>query len=364
MKGGETFSNLKLRAGWGITGNQEFPSGASQARYAFTGPGAFSQVNYPNPDLKWQQDRQWNVGLDYGIFGGRVYGSIDYFDKLTSDLLYPTITPQPAPPGAPPTWRNLEGKVANSGLEFSANAMIIKNQSFQWDLGFNATWLKNEVSDMPGPLETGALHGQGITGATVQRIANGYPINVYYVRQYEGLDKDGQGIYTDEGFTKYYLGNPNPDFLLGVTTSLAWKKLALSMNMNGNFGQELYNNTANSVIPIGNLGSRNIASNLLGVNPKEALSNPITPSSRYIEDGSFFRLSNATLSYQIGPIGKAFRNSTVFVTGQNLLLFTDYTGYDPEVNTDKNVNGVPSVGIDYTSYPFSRTFLIGFTVSL
>lgn len=356
--------NVRLRAGWGQTGSADVPPGASQYRYSITGPGNVTAANNPNPDLKWQADEQLNIGVDFTIFKNRVTVTADYFDKKTTDLLYPTITADPPPPGAPPTWRNIDGEIANTGFELSVNANIINQKDFNWDLGVFATFQKNNVTGLTAPIQTGALNGQGITGATVQVIANDLPINAFYTKQFEGFDKDGFAVYTDDGYTLFNTGNPNPSTILGISTTLSYKKLSLTMNMNGAFGQDIYNNTLNSVVPIGNLGSRNIAKSIYELNPPEAQANPITPSSRYIEDGSYMKMANATLSYNLGNVGKLFKGMSVYVTGQNLFVLTDFTGFDPEVNTDKQVNGVPSVGIEYTPYPSAKTFIFGVNFSL
>jgi iron complex outermembrane receptor protein len=132
--------------------------------------------------------------------------------------------------------------------------------------------------------------------------------------------------------------------------------------MHGAYGFDIYNNTANTVLPINNLGTRNIVAKLVGT--KENLSNPITVSSRYLEKGNFMKLDNATISYSIGNIGKVFKNASVYITGQNLFIITKYSGFDPEVNTDKSINGVTSLGIEYSPYPTARSFLAGINFSL
>jgi iron complex outermembrane receptor protein len=280
--------------------------------------------------------------------------------------LYPTITPQPAPPGSPPTWKNLDAEITNSGVEVFLNAVIIRQKDLSWDLSANAAFLSNDVQGLTAPIATGGLHGQGISGATVQVITNDQPINVFYTKEYLGIDKTtGIANYTDDGYVRYYVGNPNPRTLLGFTSNLTFKKFVFVLNFNGALGQDIYNNTANTVLPIGNLiGGRNIAASLVGGSTQEALANPISPSSRYIEDGSYVKLANATLSYNFGNLGKSFKGVNLFVTGQNLLVFTDFTGFDPEVNTDKQIDGVPSVGIEYTPYPSARSFQIGLNFSL
>ncbi len=145
-----------------------------------------------------------------------------------------------------------------------------------WNIGGNIAFLKNELRDLNGSYETGALSGQGISGATSQRLVAGQPLNVYYLRNFEGLDKaTGQSVYTDGGNTLFYSGDPNPKQVYGFTTDFTWNKLFAVINANGASGHLLYNNTLNSVIPIGNLGTRNIASSLLGGDVQENTSNAI-----------------------------------------------------------------------------------------
>ncbi len=352
---------LKLRAGFGITGNQEFPSGASLQKYVFNeNNGGLGENQLPNKDLQWQQDIQTNVGVDFGILNNRITGTIDYFSRTTKKLLFPSISPQPSP--GTTIWINLDGQVENKGLEVTLNGNIVNTSDFTWDLGVNATFVKNKVSGLPAPIQTGALHGQGMSGTLSQLITNGQPINVFYTRDYQGIDKTtGQAIYTDDGNIFYYKGDPNPSTILGISTTVGYKKLSLTANMNGAFGHYIYNNTANSVLPIGNLGTRNLSADLFGNG--ESLTNPITSSSRYLEKGNYLKMANATLSYAIGRVGSNISNINLFVTGQNLFVLTNYTGFDPEVNTDKQVNGIPSVGIDYIGYPSARTFLFGVNIS-
>jgi iron complex outermembrane receptor protein len=359
-------NSLKIRGGWGKTGNQEFPSGSSQRKYSFSNNGGLGQVNNPNPDLKWQSDRQYNIGLDFAILKNRITATVDYFNKLTTDLLYPTFPIQPAPPGTTFTWKNLDGKIENHGVEASVNASIIQQENFSWDFGVNATFIKNSVSGLAAPIATGTLDGQGVTGTTVETIRNGLPMNAFFTRKYEGLDKStGQAIYTDQGLTFFYVGDPNPKTLLGLSTTIRYQKLSLVANMNGAFGQKIYNNTLNNVINVGEInGGRNIAWSVFKDPIKESFSNPVTSSSRFIESGSYLKMANATLSYAFGDIGKIFKNAQLYVTGQNLFVITKFTGFDPEVNVDKNSNGVPSVGIEYEPYPSARTVTFGINFSL
>jgi TonB-linked SusC/RagA family outer membrane protein len=358
-------NDLRVRASYGITGNQEFPSGASQTRYTFNGPASIGLANNGNPDLKWQSDAQYNFGVDFAILDNRITGSVDYFNKKTTDLLFPTTPIQPSAPGATVTWKNLDGEVINKGFEFSVNANIIRSKDFSWDLGVNASFIENEIQNLGAPIRTGALHGQGVSGSSVETIRNGLPINAFYTRTYAGLDKTtGQAIYPD-GEIFSYQGNPNPKTVMGISTTLAYKKLMLIVNMNGAFGQKIYNNTLNNVINVSNLvGGKNIARSIYEDETKEALSNRVTPSARFIEKGNYMKMANATISYGVGDVAKFIKNVNVFLTGQNLFVISNFSGFDPEVNTDKSLNSVPSLGIEYAPYPPARTITLGVNFSL
>jgi iron complex outermembrane receptor protein len=361
LKDNKTINQLALRVGWGITGNQEFPAGAAQEQYTLNANGGASLSNVANPDLKWESSKQLNAGIDYTFFGGRLYGSLDYFHKNTTNLLFNFPTIQPAP--ASTYWINLPANVINKGVEIVLRGDVVATKNFTWNLGVNATFLTNELTNYDGPpVLTGSISGQGVSDAFSQRLANGHPLNSFYLRKFEGYDANGQGKYTDNGNSQYFIGNPNPKTMMGIVTSFNYKKFTLGVNMHGAFGFNVYNNTANTVLPIGNLGSRNITANLVGT--KESLANPITVSDRYLEKADFMKMDNATISYSIGNIGKIIKGASIYITGQNLFIITKYTGFDPEVNTDKSLNGVSSFGIEYSPYPTARSFLAGINFSL
>ena len=362
---------LKIRAGFGLTGNQEFQSGASLQRYnlvysgAVGSPIAFQQVNNNNSKLKWQSDKQINVGADFALFNNRLTGSVDYFNKTTTDLLFPQSPGDPAAPGVTITWVNLPAKIINKGVELALNGSIVEKENVSWSLGGNATFINNNVKDMISPIKTGALSGQGLSDVTVEVVRNGLPLFAMVTREFNGLDQNGFSTYTDEGYTYYYVGNPNPKVILGLSTNFRYKNVSLTANFNGALGRDLYNNTANSVLPISNLGTgKNVASGLLTSEIQESLANPIAASSRYIENGNYLKLANATINYSIGNLGKSIKGLNVFLNGQNLFVLTKFKGFDPEVNVEKGVNGVPSAGIEYISYPTARTFNFGLNFSL
>ena len=357
---GGIFDQLKLRVGWGQVGNQEFPAGSAQERYGLQANGALAQENVANPDLQWETSTTINAGIDFAILDYRLSGSIEYFTKSDEDLLFNFQAIQPAP--ATRYWINLPGQVVNSGIEFALNAFLVENENLTWNLGVNASFLTNELQDYNGPnVLTGTLFGQGISNATSQRLETGQPLNAFYLREWNGIGDDGFDDLTDDGNSFFFIGDPNPDVLLGLSTNLSMGKLSLGLNFNGAMGHEIYNNTKNSVLPIGNLGTRNIDATLVGTG--EAIANSIKPSTRYLEDGDYLKLANATISYNLGQIGENVKNVRLSLTGQNLFVLTGFTGFDPEVNTVNERDGVPSFGIEYVPYPSARTILFGVNFS-
>lgn len=362
LKNSSFINNLKVRLSWGKTGNQEFPSGASLNRFGF-GQQSISQLNFGNEDLKWESSTTTNAGIDFSIFGNRLFGAVDYFYKKTTDVLFEQNIVQPAPSGR--IWINLPGYVLNKGLEIMLTGAVLKSQNATWNVGGNVSFLQNTVEGLKGFYQTGELRGQGFSDVRGQRLISGQPLNVWYLRRFEGIDKtSGQSIYADGGNTLYYSGSPNPKMLLGLTSDFSYNKLTATINMNGTFGHYLFNNTAASVLGIGNLGTRNIARALIGTGIKEAISNAPAPSTRNLEKGNYIKMANATISYRIGNIGNSIRNLNISLTGQNLFVITKYSGFDPEVNTDAGFGGIPSLGVEYIPYPSARTFLIGLNFSL
>jgi TonB-linked SusC/RagA family outer membrane protein len=372
LKGNTTLNSLKARIGWGKTGNREFPSGASRDRYAF-GNQSVSQANFGNPDLKWESSETINAGIDFGLFQSRIIGSIDYFNKKTTDALFERTLAQPSPSGR--VWVNLDGEVVNKGVEVALTGTVFESKDWTWNVSANATFLKNSVSGLPGFYETAQLRGQGFSGVLGQRMVSGQPLNVWYLAKYAGLDPaTGTSMYVgpdgnasasiDPAQNKYYVGSPNPKYLLGFSTDVTYKKLSAVVNMNGAFGHYLFNNTFATVLGINNLTARNMAKEFYNTDIKESTSNSAAPSTRYLEKGDYMKMSNVTLSYRVGNIGKAFKNMNISLTGQNLFVITGYKGFDPEVNTDGSSSDIPSLGIEYVPYPSARTVMLGVNFSL
>jgi hypothetical protein len=357
---------LKLRVGYGRTGNQEFPAGSARSQFVFqSNNGGLVQTTNANPNLKWQSDEQYNGGIDLAMFNNRLTLTADYFYKRTTDLLYPNIPGFPAAPGGSSViWQNLNGVIVNKGVELQLGVTAVDNERFGINFNANATFVHNNVSGLPAALiiQTGTLNGQGLSGVLAETIQNGQPLNGFYLPTYNGINAS-TGTYND--FTPAsYVGNPNPTTIAGLSATFRFAKLSLITNFNGVFGNKIYNNTFNSVLNVSQIrAGKNISlSEYQGV--KESLANAVTPSTRYLESGNFVKLSNVTLSYALGDLGKVFKGASIYAIGQNLFVITNYRGFDPEVNTNKASGVVPSAGIDYTGYPSARTFTFGVNFSL
>ncbi len=365
------FDNLRLRLGWGVTGNQEFPAGAAQEYYQYSN-GNLTQRNNPSPDLRWESSTQLNAGIDFAILDYRISGTIDYFQKQTNDLILFVPLAQPNPNVDSRIYRNVDGTITNTGLELGLNFSLVEKRSLSWGLNLNGTYLTNEVSGFGTAINTGAINGQGLTGAFSQRIADGQPLFAYYLPVWVGVNAEGLSEYEDPltgGTTliatvssvKQFVGDPLPDFLLGIGTDLKIGNFDLLANLSGAFGYQVYNNTANAVFVKGNLANgRNVTAGLVGNG--ESINNSYPASTRYLEDGDHLRLSNVTLGYTFTTLPGILKGARLAVTGQNLLLFTGYSGFDPVVNTNKEIQGIPSFGIEYTPYPTARTFLASLSI--
>ena len=359
LKSSSTISNLGLRASWGITGNQEFPAGASLEQFSSGSYNSIGQSNVANPNLKWEKTTQIDLGLDFSLFKNKLYGSLDYYNKNTTDLLFQSTAIQPAP--ATVFYINLPAHLINSGVEFNLGASIISHSKFSWDASFNIAHNTNLLKDFTqADIHTAQINGQGVSGVLAQVIGNGHPVNVFYLKQFSGYDKDGQQIIADN---PTFQGDPNPHYLFGLSNTFRYKKLSLNVNMSGASGFWIYNNTSNAVTNIGNIQSgKNISADAIG--SPESIKDGVVASSRYLEKGDYLKLRNATINYAFGDVGKHIKNLNVFAGGTNLLVITKFKGFDPEVNIDKNQNNYPSRNIEYIPYPTPRIITFGFNMSL
>ncbi len=364
MKNNSVFSNLALRGTWGITGSQDFPAGASIDQFAFGAYNSASQINVGNPDLKWEQTTQYDFGLDFGFFKGRLSGGIDYYNKNTTNILFQSTVIQPGPTAT--LWLNLPGHLINNGVEVTLNAAVVEHKDFTWNITGNLAYNHNVIHDFYAPgtktpltINTGQINGQGVSGTLGQIITNNQPIDEFYLKHFSGFDQNGlQQIGANPAFA----GDPNPHWLFGGSTTLRYKKATLVVNGGGSGGFKIYNNTATSVTNLSGLAQgRNVDKNAL--NSAESPKSGVGASDRFLESGTFFKLRNTTLNYNIGNVSY-FKNMNVYVSGTNLFVITKFSGFDPEVNIDKSQNGYPSRSIEYIPYPTPRSIVVGVNFSL
>ncbi|HXD77576.1 MAG TPA: SusC/RagA family TonB-linked outer membrane protein [Puia sp.] len=373
MKNNTVFSNLALRVGYGQTGGQDgLSSSAAQQLGFFSGfnPAAngnqnprIGTINFSSPNLKWETLTSYDGGIDFGFLNDRIVGYVDVFSKKTTNPLFPGTLSVPSQ-GAT-IWQNLPGYITNKGFEFSINIAAVRTKDFSWNIGGNVEFVKNKfiypaLGGSPLYL-TGGVDGQGVSSAFAQALANGQPIDVFYLRQFEGFDQNGIAIVKSQASA--YSGDPNPSVILGINTDLTYKKFSLAINTHGQMGNKIFNNTLVSVTNLGNIANgKNISKTLIGT--KESLANPVSASTRFLQSGNFLKIGNVTLTYNIGKVSNVVKASHAFITVYNLYEFTKYTGFDAEVNQDHNNNGIPSLGMDYIGYPTSRSIAVGLNFTL
>ncbi|MEZ4885789.1 MAG: SusC/RagA family TonB-linked outer membrane protein [Chitinophagales bacterium] len=373
----DAFDDLKLRVGYGVTGNQEFPSGSAQSQYKPTDNGSgIIQTVVGNPDLKWESTSQFNVGLDYGFANYRITGSIDWYTKETKDLLFRVTAAQPAPNVF--VWRNIEEiTVENTGIDFNIDAIVVDNDKLRWDVGLNLSIFDNVVKGVsnvfPDGILTGDINGQGLSNQRAQLIYDNQPLYSFYLPEFVGFNAEGNGVYADlnndgsdtssgivgpgNGDRGFY-GDPNPDMNIGIRTSLTMGNFDVSVYGYGLYGHQVFDNTALALFNRAALnGGANVDDRVLSSG--QGASDSPKPSTLFLEDADFFRLANLTVGYNIPSSVDWLKSIRVYATGQNLFLLTDYNGFDPEVNKNKNIDDVPSFGIDYSTYPRATSFTFG-----
>jgi len=289
----------------------------------------------------------------------KVTAVVDFFHKNTSDVLFQLTAIQPAP--ATQYFINLPGNIINKGVEVSLGTTLISNKNLVWTLNVNGSYLRNKFTNYEGPqILTGAISGQGVSGTYSQLIANDQPIDVFYLKRFSGYDQTGHSVIAAN---PDFAGDPNPHGLLGISTEATMKQFTLSINMHGAFGYMIYNNTATSVTNLGIITTgKNIGAFNLGT--EQSVSDGVAASTRYLENGNYLKLGNATLRYNLGTVGKFAKDASVYISGRNLFVITKFTGFDPEVNVDKSSNGVPSLSIEYIPYPSARMILFGVNFNL
>ncbi|WP_154854510.1 SusC/RagA family TonB-linked outer membrane protein [Cyclobacterium xiamenense] len=378
------FSELKLRAGWGQTGNQEIPNKITQASYTtrisnrdsyplggqeppYTAGTAF--VRLANPDLQWEVSTQTNVGVDFELFEGALSGTVDYFNKVSNNILLEVKPPDPIQP-ATDYWTNVEDmRIINKGLEIALNYQRRVEGGFSYSIGGNATFINNEVQDSPFTIvTTGSAEGSGLTGATINGLINGHPIGTFYMQRFMGIGPDGLSVFEQsEDGGRMVVGSALPDMTYNFFLNFDYKNFDLGMNFNGVSGNMIYNNTAMNKFYKAKLANSLNTTDKAVEFPEESTINSSSVSTRYLENGAFFRLNNTTLGYNFNTnalgIASWAKELRLSLTGQNLFLITEYTGFDPEVNQDRSTDGIQSAGIDLNGYPRARTFVMSLNVS-
>lgn len=376
----DVINNFKLRLGYGITGNQEIPndlwreqltvSGSSTYQIGGTDYASVLPSNYANPDLKWEQTQQLNIGLDFGLFDSRLTGTIDFYNKETKDLLLEFSTVSPSVVST--QWANV-GKVQNRGFEITLGGTIINKNDFTWSADVNFAKNTNEVKSLSNDqfsreyITTAPSSGVVAEGGTTQIIKSGLPIGTFWGRKFTGFDSDGMETYLDEdedgNADEVVIGDANPDFTFGFSNRFTWKRFDASMTLRGVVGNDIYNNTAAEFMYTNSCPGTNILHDAL--NSGVSINQSAQFSSRWIEKGSYLRLDNISIGYTFDTSkSKYFSNLRAYITGQNLFVITDYSGYDPEVRTNTNTDDTAPIGVDYLAYPRPRIFMVGLSVSV
>ncbi|PHR93955.1 MAG: hypothetical protein COA80_13005, partial [Leeuwenhoekiella sp.] len=415
LRKSETISNLKLRLGWGLTGNQGIPNyqtivpfNNTEVPYSDAQGGALvgiTPTSLANPDLTWETTSQYNAGLDFGFKEDRFQGTIDVYYKRIYDLLLRVQLPGSA---AFPTYFANQGELFNKGIEFGFSGDIIDGKDFQWNVYGNIAFNRNRVGELGiqpstfGNQTYSAFLGNQVSGGNFFKV----PANIFIEGEAPGLfygfetngiissvtelaqapqfrgndpqlgdvflvDKDGDGNITDRDLT--IIGDPNPDFNYGFGSGFTYKDLSLNFFFNGVYGNEIANGNLlrEAYADNSNNNVRREAyfdawreTNADGAYPRVGydLAADTGFTDRIVEDGSFLRLSYITLGYQV-PVKETsiFDSAYLSVSGQNLLLFTKYSGFDPEVNSYSFDPG--RVGIDYNSFPNQRSYSVSLNLT-
>ena len=394
------FSDLKFRASYGETGNQGIGSYRSismlsTANYPFggsmsSGSALVSWRGPVSPDIRWETTRQYNLGVDMGFLKDRITLTVDYYKKVTRDLLQEIQIPSST------GFSNMlvnSGNVSNTGLEITAHAVAISKKDFNWAIDANIAFNKNEIGGLKGDQFANRLwyaaddvfiqrNGMPI-GAMFGYVEDGFYDNEAEVRadpQYRNAtastvlskigeikyrDIDGDGSITTADRT--IIGDTNPDFTYGITNTINWKNFSMSFLLQGSQGNDIFNGTLWD-IKMGNVG--NITQDAYNTRWTEAnkadakwpkatagYTRTFLLSDRYIEDGSYLKLKNLNLSYKIYKPFKGLEQIMVTLSATNLFTVTKYSGYDPDVNAFGSDSS--RRGVDIYSYPASRTFSVG-----
>jgi iron complex outermembrane receptor protein len=374
------FDDLKLRGSYGVAGNSN-GIGAYTAKlvYGITGTyynngvqeNAYGPLQGSNPDLKWEKTSTTNIGLDFVVLKGKLSGSIDWYDKKTSDMLFNYAVPASLVPGGR-IWAN-GGGISNKGIELILTATPVNNKTINWTTSMNLAHNKNEITSLQGPYSnTDSIRysdpeGPGQTGATLQLLKVGKPVGQFFSLVYAGKDASGNSQFLKKdgtlttapsiGTDYHYVGDAQPEWMVGWSNTLKYKNFDLNFFFRGVFGNQIFNATRADLSYVSAAPVNNILQS--AAEDKLTDSKNSFYSTRYIEKGNYVRLDNATLAYNFRDKIKYVNNIRVYVTGNNLFTLTNYSGIDPEIN-----QGGVAPGIDYNNfYPKTRTILVGVNVS-
>lgn len=371
---------LKLRASYGVVGNAEIGNFAAAGLYAGDGhvggvPGQ-RPFRLANPDLGWEQTAQLDIGVDFGLFDNRITGEIDYYQKSTTDLLLDVNLPGPA--GYRTQTQNV-GSLENKGFEFVLNTENFVG-AFKWSTSFNIAANRNKIKD---------LDGQLIQGDFLSVAKEGEAIGIFYGPKFTGVDPaNGDALYAvrnpdgSMGTTNDYdaatfmkIGNPNPDFIGGLTNNFSYKGIDLSILFQGVFGNQVYNGGGKFMSANGDFFDNQTRDQLKRwQNPGDVTNVPQArlnagngtgESSRYVSDAGYVRLKTVTLGYKVpSTVTNKLKLSSmrVYASAQNLLTFTKYEGWDPEVNADSYAGNNINQGIDFYSAPQAKTITFGINI--
>lgn len=374
-------NNLKLRASWGLTGNQNIPNYASFSLYnggnAYLNQPGFLPGTLGDNELGWETTEQTNIGLDVGLFNDRISLLADYYVKNTSDLLISVQVPRSS--GFTSALRNI-GEIQNRGLEFELSTKNLTGD-FRWNTSLNMTFNRNEVTSLP----EGDLFG-GL-GGTLNIAREGLPIGSFLGWQMVGVNtetglidfakQDGTVGPPSDPLDRVIIGNPNPDFFGGITNTFFYKGFDLSIMGQFIYGNEVFNYNLFTLYSGSNDTSnggedwtrrwRNPGDVTDVPRPTPGQFDNATISSRFVEDGSFFRLRNITLGYTLPETvleRLKVKSLRIYATVQNAFIFTNYSGYDPEVSSSiGGTNPGLEYGFDYGSYPQPRIITGGINLT-
>lgn len=385
MKDQDVFDDLKFRVGYGVSGNSlGFDAFYSRQVYGSTGWFTASDDNSyrvlgatrnANPDLKWKKTAMLNVGFDFGFFNNRLSGTVEYYDKRTSDLIYNYRVSTLLYPYSE-MWANV-GDISNKGVEITINAVPVQTKNFTWSTTLNLSHNKNKVESMSNSeytvnfIDMADPNINSYSGQHVQRLMEGAPIGQFYLWEWAGYDENGMSIFNDydeegnlvgttdapDDGDRRMAGSAQPKLTYGWNNDLTWKKWTLSAFFQGVAGNKIFNATRATYSDPSLLSS--FGKNILSEVATEQHANDSraqAPSTRYLENGSYLRLSTLTLAYNFGKLGNYVNNLRVYATCNNVFTLTGYKGIDPEVN----LGGLePGMDMRYSNYPRTRSFMVG-----